>query len=238
MIGFPSNRNRLLVFASILCAGSAVPASAQTNSLFGNRGPASQIGSNATGSFVGQAGTLGRGLIGQSSTGSGIGGTQPGNTADGIVGRNDNTNRFVGNERVGRQSAQSNGSRDFRNTGNRNRGAGGTGTRFGANQFAGRGQSQRARRIIRPRQKVAFSFPQRNAAAISTSLRRRFIKIGVREIGLQGLTVTIDQAGTAVLKGEVDSSKSKKLAMILARLEPGVRAVRNELTVRQTTKPE
>ena len=235
MIGLLSNRSGLLAVAAVLCVGSIAPASAQTNSLFGNRGPASQIGSNANGAFVGQMGSLGSGLTGQSAIG-----TQPGNSAGGLVGRNDNTNRFVGNERAGQQPGQNNSSRDFGNTGNRNRnrGAGGTGTPFGAGQFAGRGQSQRARRIIRPRHEVAFSFPQRNLAAISTSLSSRFIKIGARQNGLQGLNVTVDQQGTAVLQGEVDSSKSKKLAAILARLEPGVRAVRNELTVRQTADAE
>lgn len=232
----------------VVCFAVAETASAQTNSLFGNQGPASQVGSNLSGSAVGGRTTFGTtsgtstGLTGQAvsggltSTGLGgnqLGGTNQAGTAAGFVGRNDSAGRFVGDQRVGQQSQQGNFGRGGPQSGNfGNRTGGGTGRAFGDAQFgrAG-GENQRSRRVIRPRQEIAFTFPQRSNSAISDSLNTQFTRLSARDPRLQNVTVVIDAGGAATLRGEVDSLETSRLASIMARLEPGVRSVENELTV-------
>lgn len=232
------------LIAAVLCVAGGEIASAQTNSLFGTQGPVSQVGSDLRGSAVGTGTTFGTtsgtsvGLTGQTVSGgltgsSGLGGTTQAGTASGFVGRNDNAGRFVGDQRVGQQSQQGGTGRGRQTTGNfGNRTGGGTGRAFGDAQFGGPGgANQRSRRVIRPRQEIAFAYPQRPNASISDSLNTHFTRISQRDPRLVSVTVVIDEQGAATLRGEVDSLQTSRLAAIMARLEPGVRSVENELTV-------
>jgi hypothetical protein len=90
----------------------------------------------------------------------------------------------------------------------------------------------RERPILRPRQEIAFTFAPRPPATITTTLNSRFDKVSQRASTLQGVAVVVEADGTAVLRGEVQSEEAAKLAAMMARLEPGVRTVRSELTVR------
>jgi hypothetical protein len=237
----------------------------QSQSRFGNQGPASQIGSNLTGSMVGQSTTFGNatgGLTGQPLSGNlggaqygtglgatsfgttgfgtgGLGGMQAGDSA--FVGRDDTAGRFVGDQRVGQLTTPTADSRQFSNFGgNRGRGAAQAGFqqnmgRFGAQQNGNRSRSgvtgEAPRRVIRPRQEIAFPYPQHEAATVSTRLSTRFGQISSRQAELQGVSVEINAQGAAILTGTVATDEAEKLAGILARLEPGVRSVANQLTV-------
>ncbi len=49
---------------------------------------------------------------------------------------------------------------------------------------------------------------------------------------LSGVSVVAGEAGAVTLKGEVSSDSDRRKAERLIRLEPGVRSVVNELTVK------
>lgn len=226
----------LIVCATLLLCVGGTPVWAQTQSLFGNRGPVGQIGSNLSGSIVGQGTTFGaaqgNNLTGRPIPGQ-LGGApsgtlQQGTAGTGFVGRGDNAGRFVGDQRIGRQPTRMTGSGRFPNAGGRTSHA--TGALFGGSRNGSR--SRRAPRVIRPRQQIAFRYPQHRSSTIVTNLRSRFRRISQRQSGLQGVIVSIDEQGTTILSGTVDSVETKSLASILAGIEPGVRTVRNELAVR------
>jgi osmotically-inducible protein OsmY len=86
--------------------------------------------------------------------------------------------------------------------------------------------------VIRPRQRIAFSFPKLEPSSVNTSLHARLGRLEGRGLATDGVTVTLDEKGQVALKGEVDSEHTRKLVEMMARLEPGVRKVQNELTVK------
>ncbi|MEX0703278.1 MAG: BON domain-containing protein [Planctomycetales bacterium] len=290
-----SINRRSWITALALCLALPASASAQSQSLFGNRGPQSQIGSNLRGSAAGAgslgamgsmgggmtAGGLGGGMAGFGggatgfgSTGMGMTGMTTAGTTGGFIGAND-PSRFVGNQQVGQQGAQFGRAgmqgglgTQFGRTGTQGAmgtqfgrtgmqgglgmqgaagtrqqfGAAGAGAAFGAQGTqpaqgrAGQGragQGQNAAAPIRPRHEIAFTYPQLEAAAVRSSLDARFDKISQKQVTLSGVNVAAtEQPGVVALRGEVASPEASRLAAIMARLEPGVRAVRNELTVR------
>jgi len=209
------------------CLAWASTVSAQTQSLFGNRGPSSQIGSNLRGSITGGTTTFGS-LGGQQVGGSQLGGTNTA-TQGGFVGRDDNTGRFVGDQRGTPQQSQGGGGRQFGNRGGGNRA---TGRAFGdGGQFGGRGNQGSARRIVRPRQEIAFTYRRPETSQINSSLRIRFQQISLRQPALRSVLVVLDEQGAATLTGQVNSAETMRLAAIMVRLEPGVRSIKNELIV-------
>lgn len=234
---------------SLIClawAALSAPALAQTNSMFGDRGPATQIGSNGRGSIVGSTTTLGQnvgtfgssmgttggaaGLTGQPLTGSGTlspAGQVPatGNlgatgTQQGFIGARDNAGRFVGNQLAGQQAIGA--AQNLANFANRGQNGNG-GNR--------QGSQQRERPIIRPRQVVAFSYPQPTRVEITSTLQTRFYRWMQQNPTMRGISVGVVADGVVVLRGEVPDEASGRLAAMLTRLEPGVREVRNELIV-------
>jgi hypothetical protein len=214
--------------------------SAQSQSMFGNRGPASQIGSNLNGSIVGgtttfgtQSGTGTIGLSGQPVGASGstaLGGATAG-TQGAFVGRDDTAGRFVGDQRLGQQTTGRRGNTAGRQLGNRGGGST-TGRAFGdTGQFGGQGGRNSSRRVIRPRQEIAFTYKRPAAEQINSSLNQRFTRFAARRPAMQGVTITIDQQGVATLSGQVTTAESRRLAALMVRLEPGVRSIDNQLTV-------
>jgi hypothetical protein len=212
------------------CLAWTGTASAQTQSLFGNRGPAGQIGSNLNGSIVG--GTTTFGAQSGASTGQTLGANQLGGAGaqGGFVGRDDNTGRFVGDQRQVTQQNQGGRGRQF---GNRGGGNGATGRAFG-DQFGGRGNQSSSRRIVRPRQEIAFTFRRPPTSQINSSIRLRFKQISLRQPALRNVLVVLDEKGAATLSGQVNSPETLRLAAIMVRLEPGVRSIKNELTVAES----
>ena len=220
---------------------------AQSTSMFGSRGPAGQIGTNATGSPVGRSSTLGStGSTGQPAGGRSFDGFGTGNanalsgtgTTGGptlgqrqqFVGQQDSTGRFVGNQTAGQQPAT--GRTPNRSTRALNRQSTNQNDFNTQNLQNGRDRSRTSRVNVRPQQRIAFSYPQPSTGRIATTLETRLGRVSDRQSGLTGITVTAESDGIVVLSGDVDSEGDKRLAAMIARLEPGVRSVRNELTVR------
>lgn len=223
-----------LLTALAVTAMSSATAFGQTQSLFGNRGPASQIGTNLNGSRVGGATTfgtsLGTGLTGNAISGQ-TGGALPGTSGSGFVGRGNNTGRFVGNQRTGNQGAQSTATSQFGNRPGGNR----------RSTFGNRGMGSQAasrRTVIRPRHEIAFAYRPRSSSVIATGLQSHFRQLAQRRSGMKNVVVNLDEQGTAILRGEVDSLATKKLVAMMARLEPGIRSIRDELTVAKPMQPQ
>ncbi|MGH7128523.1 MAG: BON domain-containing protein, partial [Planctomycetaceae bacterium] len=230
--------------AAVLLAAGPESVFAQANSLFGNRGPFSQsntrvgtplsqsrgvatppttFGQQPTNAFnVGSGGTTGQAL---NPTFSGLTtGNGTGTFGSGFVGQS-NTTGFVGNRLAGQQGAGNlNQFSQFGGGFGNNRGA----NQFGDNQFGNQtGNQEGTRRVIRPRQRIAFTYPERGPQDIGTSLRTQFTRLADRNPELADLTIEMDGGGTVVIRGEVDTLDQKKLAAALVRLEPGVRTVLN-----------
>lgn len=150
-----------------------------------------------------------------------------GGQQNGMVGAR-NTQSFLGaNQRNAQQGLQGQ-QQQFGNRNNRGRQ-----NQFGQDDFNGmnqQGQDQDSRRSIRPQQKVAFEIPERSDNEIKEVLSTRFERV-TRQPALRGVTVDLDAEGVVVLRGEVSTPSQKQLAANMVRLEPGVRKVRNELTV-------
>jgi osmotically-inducible protein OsmY len=103
---------------------------------------------------------------------------------------------------------------------------------FGAAQSVGTYTS----RAVRPQQKVAFQHPIRPVEQIGSSVTATYVRTG--NPSFKGLDVAINGEGTMTLKGEVPDADAMALAIAMARLEPGVRNVDNQLTVpNQTYNP-
>lgn len=146
----------------------------------------------------------------------------------GMVGAR-NTQSFLGaNQRNTQQGLQGQQQQQFGNRNNRGRQ-----NQFGQDDFNGmnqQGQDQDSRRAIRPQQKVAFEIPERSNSDIKEILGSRFERV-TRQPALRGVTVDLDADGIVVLRGEVATPSQKQLAVNMVRLEPGVRKIRNELTL-------
>jgi osmotically-inducible protein OsmY len=104
------------------------------------------------------------------------------------------------------------------------------------NQNFGGGSGQQQQRTIRPRQKVAFTYPATSQTKLQTSLNVRFDKLSKRA-GFEGVQVVAD-GDKVTLRGQVDTEDTRKLAAMLASIEPGVSSVTNELTVQTPEPPE
>lgn len=87
---------------------------------------------------------------------------------------------------------------------------------------------------IVPRQRIAFPFVPRDATAISAELEKQLANLAARNADFAQVRVSVDAAGRVELRGQVPSENTRKLAALLIRLEPGVRAVHNELSVKSS----
>jgi osmotically-inducible protein OsmY len=94
--------------------------------------------------------------------------------------------------------------------------------------------NQQQQRVIRPQLVVAFSTPLPSAGTMTSRLSKRLDR--VQNANYDGVAVEID-GRKAILRGEVDSAEAKRMAAMLVKLEPGVRSVQNELTVKQQPAP-
>lgn len=101
------------------------------------------------------------------------------------------------------------------------------------NQFNQQANTQgTAEPQIRFRITLGFSHPRPTGTKISATFARRLVRIPQLP-SARSVAVTMEER-TAVLAGEVDSERAKRLIEKLAMMEPGVSAVRNELTVKAT----
>jgi hypothetical protein len=227
------------MLAGLICACAADSAFGQAGSMFGSRGPTSQsaapVGRSGSRTSSGQSmfGSSALESVGTSTTDPSQGGRTNGQQQE-FIGRNSANDRFVGSQASGQGSGRTTNrttNRSSRTTTRRNNNQNGFNMQNFQNADRNRGSS-RSRVAIRPQQRIAFSYPQPSAAGISTALQSRFDRVADRQASLAEIAITTEADGVVVLKGEVASEDSKRLAAMIARLEPGVRSVRNELTVR------
>lgn len=95
------------------------------------------------------------------------------------------------------------------------------------NRFGG-SQSQR---VVRPRLQIAFDHTPVAVTAVQTNLNAEFRRLQTSRPELQNVQIQMGGNREVVLRGRVGSENDKKLAAMLARMEPGVRTVKNELTI-------
>jgi osmotically-inducible protein OsmY len=119
---------------------------------------------------------------------------------------------------------------------NRNTGRGGQGRNQNQNQNQnqGAGNQQQQQRVVRPQLVVAFNTPLPSAGTMSSRLSKRLDRL--KDSGYEGVAIEVD-GRKAILRGEVDSAEAKRMAAMLVKLEPGVRSVQNELTVKAQPAP-
>lgn len=205
---------------------------AQNNSLFGNTGGATggrtTGGTGGLGRTGGAAGGLGGntgGLPNNANLIQGAAGGQRAGTGNaGFVGRNSNAGRFVGQQQAGTQTGRAN--RTFRAAGN-------TGDPNQVNRNAAGNRGTGNQPTVRPVLRIAFQFRPRTVARMNTNFSTRFQQLAARQPQFQGVSFNINTQGEVVLRGTVSSERAKNLAANLARFEPGVRKVKNQLVVRK-----
>lgn len=98
------------------------------------------------------------------------------------------------------------------------------------------GQGQMGQRILpRPQLTIGFAVPAPPAAAVAsntTATLQSVQSLSVAQPRFSGVSVSTGASGTVVLSGSVPDDHSRQLAEILARLEPGVSDVSNQISVR------
>ena len=227
------SRRILVLTASVVLLWPALALAQGGGSASGGGGSTSSSTGGASTSAASQAGsTFGGSSTGAGAAGGGGGGaaggglTQPAltefgqagaNVGTGFVGRGNNAQAFVGASAAGQQTVDAGGTARFSGLGGDGGGTGG-----GANTSQARGGQMRIP------QRMAFSVPSIAPATLSVSLSSQFSRLQSR---LPGVGVTATEPGHVVLRGSVESEQARKLAAAIARLEPGVRRVTNELRV-------
>lgn len=147
------------------------------------------------------------------------------NPQSGFIGRSDDTqNNFVGRTNTqGATGANTGQNRNF------NRATtGGLGNRQNLNNT---GQTGPRVPEFRPQLRVAFSAAPLPLNNVQTSMGDSFTRIKERHERLRGVEFQLNPDHSVTLRGEVESAGAKKLVEFMAMLEPGVRTVKNELTI-------
>ena len=85
--------------------------------------------------------------------------------------------------------------------------------------------------MIRPRLRIAFAYPKPSVSVAVTMISTRFEKLNSRLPSLSGVRTETGAVGEVTLQGTVGSANTRKLAEIMARMQPGVRKVHNELSI-------
>jgi hypothetical protein len=167
----------------------------------------------------------------------------------GLFGANTGQNGFTGGNQAGiqqgqqgqRGGVQGQGLNQGRNQQGRNQQANrGAQQRNFQNQGA-RGNQQQTQRI-RPQLKVNFDYALPSAPATELAITNRFEKLTARfeklkqKSSFEGVQFDLDN-GKVTLRGQVDTEDTRKLAAMLVQIEPGVRTVQNDLTVRTVPTP-
>ncbi len=177
---------------------------------------------SSTGGLTGGGSSLASGLSGLSNMGSRTGtGMQAGRQAGQFVGADTRDIRnllgFVTNPQQGTQAWRSGLSGMRTRTVEQPTQTGGRG--------GGRGTNAEVPAVIQ----LGFDFQPIAAPTLETTLQQRLERSGaIRSV--EGVSVAVE-GDTVVLRGTVGSDYERLLAENLARLEPGVRQVRNELKI-------
>lgn len=198
----------------------------QTNTGFGasTSNPFGQTGLGQSGlgqSGLGQSG-LGQSGLGQSGLGqSGLGQIGFGTTValDPTFGTTQFSNSLATAAAVNRVTSALGG-----------RGFGGNfgGGRGGFGGFGGQNNNQQKPQV-RAVLRIGFPVEARESSAVGQSVNARLARMPQSK-NLQNVQVTM-QGRTAVIRGEVESAEDGKLVERLLSLEPGIDAIKNELTI-------
>ncbi|MFM9965979.1 MAG: BON domain-containing protein [Planctomycetaceae bacterium] len=187
----------------------------------GNSGSIFGGGQGAGSSGLGQSGQAGNTQNRQINTQSQLGLNQ-----NGFLGQGNNQQNFVG------RNQPQNNSQDRQNNNNNRGGQGNFGQNDPNNQNGQGQQNQDPKRAIRPQLKVAFETSPRPTSEIRSTLQPRFETLS-RTPALRGVSYELDAEGVVVLRGSVETPSQKRLAENVVKLEPGVKKVRNELTLNE-----
>ena len=238
------SRGLVAVVGCLAFAGAASDALAQQSSMLGASGAtggSSGAGSGSTmfpstkfptagaaGTAIGTAPGAGAGLGAQQ--GMGATGQQTG-----LIGLS--SGQLIGTSQAGQtgqigQNGQMNNRQGQQNRTNANRR---TGQNRNQTNQAGAGAGNQQQRSIRPQMVVAFDHPRPDAETTQAALTTRFNKLA-STTQFKGINIETD-GSRVILRGEVDSERTIRLAAILARMEPGVSKVQNDLTVKEPTLP-
>ena len=174
----------------------------------------------ASSSGLGQTGQAGNAQGRQINTQSQLGLNQ-----NGFLGQGNNQQNFIGRNQ---------GQNNSQNRQNNNNNRGGQGN-FGQNDNNQNGQGQQTqdqKRAIRPQLRVAFDELPRPTTEIRSTLQPRFDTLSQTPT-LRGVAYELDADGVVVLRGTVDTPSQRRLAENVVKLEPGVKKVRNELTLNE-----
>ncbi len=229
---------RLWLAAGLIVLGTTAPVWAQSGGSSGVQtitptrtgGTSSQAGTTIGAASGGTGSTFGGSATGAAAAGRQTGATTGGlsqpqfmqfgqagqNVGTGFVGRGANQQGFVGVRAAGQQTVDAGGVPRFSGLGGQN----GTGTAPTTTQARG-GQ-------IRIQQRIAFPTPPVSPTVVAGSVQTTLRSLTP---SLPGVSVTAVEPGHVRLQGAVDSEHARRLAEALARLEPGVRRVTNELAV-------
>lgn len=231
---------------------SSVDVMAQSR--LGSNGPLSQPagggGSGGTGGSqsglagFGQSGLAGFGQNGLSGFGQ-SGSSNSSGASGGFIGRGDNAGRFVGNANAGQQTVTG-GGRNAGGANGLNSLGGGRGGNFSSNPFGqfglgngfnslGNTPQGKQRKAVKPQQKIAFDYTPLPTPRVTATLTSRYQRLSKRE-AFSGVEVEVVN-GVATLRGNVLKANDAKLAVILAKLEPGVRSVVSEIAVSEPAVP-
>lgn len=204
------------------------------SSAFGS-GSSSAFGSSQLGSGTGT------GLGSGTGTGTGLGtGSSFGSNSgqEGFLGRGDAT-EFLGRMAQGQSTGQNSGGRN--SSTRNNRGANNTTSQFGGqggfnfSPFGSGGldtaNSGPTNSQVRPVLQIAFDVPTVTIEISNQRITSRMVEVGARVPRLKGVQGIVTDGGVLTLRGSVKELKDRKLAEAMARLEPGVRKVVNELDV-------
>lgn len=248
--------SRILTLAAAASALLVVgtPVFAQGTSLFGSLGPTSQgsqggIRSNTgSSSGFGTASPFNSSFGNTSTTGSQFGSSAFGNNSLGGTQSSTlqaysqaRTSNLGGAQGQGQQGLGANGMngqlQSFGRTGANRFGQQGFG--LGQNGRNGQGLQQldqqqtspAAQQQVRIRPQVSFPFQTRPTAAVHSSLNLSFNRITNRGPDFANIQFSANGQGQVTLRGSVPNEQAARVAAALVRLEPGVRSVRNEMSV-------
>jgi len=226
---------RSIMFCGMLvcvCSSISSETQAQQNRTGGGGAGGGQRGGAATqqpamGGGGGRAGNAAAATGAAGATTDGTINTEAGSSAnvqrefaDGFVGRTDNAGRFVGNENATTQQ----NNRQMPNFQQRQS----TTSQGGKPSFESK---------IRPVIRIGFDhsrFASNRDAENSSEMIRTSLEMNSRMQRAEqfaGVQISIDASARHVLEGSVRSDQARRLAEAYLRLEPGVRAVENRLTV-------
>jgi hypothetical protein len=182
-------------------------------------GGMNSFGSGGVGSSFGGGGMGGMSSFGMQGMGGMNGGAMGGQN---FVGRDGGDMNAVMSQ-MGRAGTQffNSMSQNMRGRNNRNR----------QQQSGGEGEGENERPEMRIRLEVGFAAPRPAPTALARNIQTRIARLAVdHSLGRPQVSVEGD---TVVLRGVAESESQSLVLANLIALEPGVRAVRNEMTIAQ-----